>query len=155
MADYGEVRKTAKANGKTVHFGRVFPLCAEAHSELPSGHRTHKCRVVFQGSFVSEQNANVAVFEELASSASLREDRRHRLSAGIGHTAVSCTAGLHPERAERGGDMDLPSQRPVAEHMGIEVQKPGRDAALGAVRPPAIGSFLGDTLPREVALSRL
>lgn len=67
--EYDGVRKTALSSGKTVHFGRVFPRCVETRSELPPGERKYKGRVVFEGSFVSDQNSNVAVVEELASSA--------------------------------------------------------------------------------------
>lgn len=41
------------------------------HSELPPDGRRYKGRVVFEGSLVSDQTSNVAVFEEVAPSASL------------------------------------------------------------------------------------
>lgn len=62
VSEYG-VRVQATKEGRTVYFGRVFPLCVEKHSELPKDQRKYKGRVAFEGSFVSDQNANVAVFE--------------------------------------------------------------------------------------------
>lgn len=72
VVESDDVRKTALSSGATVQFGRAFPLCIEKHSELPPGERQCRGRVVFEGSFVSDQNSDVAVVEELASSASLR-----------------------------------------------------------------------------------
>lgn len=40
-----EVSKT----GKTMHFGRVFPLCHIKHSEVAAASQKHKGRVVFEG----------------------------------------------------------------------------------------------------------
>lgn len=42
--------------------GCAFSLCVEKHSELPPDERKYKCRVVCEGSFVSDLNSNVAVF---------------------------------------------------------------------------------------------
>ena len=56
--------------GKT-HFGRVFPIVVEKGSELPPDQRKYKGRVVFQGNNVKDQDNNVAVFNDLASSAAL------------------------------------------------------------------------------------
>lgn len=47
VMEYDEVRKTALSNGKTVHSGRVFPLCVE-HSELRLDQRLYKRRLVFE-----------------------------------------------------------------------------------------------------------
>lgn len=46
-------------------------LCVKKRSELPPGQRNYKGRSVFEGSFVSGQRSNVAVFGEFASSMAL------------------------------------------------------------------------------------
>lgn len=61
---------------KAVHDGRTFPHCVEKHNELLPDERPYAGRVVFEGSFVSDQSLNAAVFGELASSASLMSARR-------------------------------------------------------------------------------
>lgn len=43
-------------------------------SELPPDQRTHKGGAVFEDSYVSDESSNVAVFEEVASSASLMSE---------------------------------------------------------------------------------
>lgn len=84
--EYDEVRTTARSNATTVHFGRVFPLCVERNSELPPDERKYQGRAVYEGPFVSDQNPNAAVFEELASPAS-----RMSVSKMIG--SIGCQHG--------------------------------------------------------------
>ena len=71
MAEYDDVVARAKATNSIVHFGRIFELCHEKHSELPVDRRKYKGRVVFQGNNVRDQDNNWAVFQEMQSSASL------------------------------------------------------------------------------------
>lgn len=54
--DWDQVRKEAKASGKTVHVGRLAPLCVEKNSELSPDDpaRKYKGRVVFQGNMVKD-----------------------------------------------------------------------------------------------------
>lgn len=49
----------------------MFPHFAENHSELPPEERQNNDSIVFDGAFVSDQSWDAAVFEELASLASL------------------------------------------------------------------------------------
>jgi hypothetical protein len=51
VAEWGEIAAKAKREGRKVHMGRIFEICVEKGSELPSGHpdRKFKGRVVFQG----------------------------------------------------------------------------------------------------------
>lgn len=44
--EYEDVRRSAEAPGKIVHFGRVFPRCVETHRELPPDRRKFKGRAV-------------------------------------------------------------------------------------------------------------
>ena len=44
VREYEEVRREADRDNKTVHFGRVFPICVEKHSELPLDQRKWKGR---------------------------------------------------------------------------------------------------------------
>ena len=85
VCEYDSIKKKASANKKTVHFGRLFPICSLKGSELPQGHpsRKWKGRVVFQGNNVTDQESNAAVFQEIASSAS-------SISAGKFIDAISC-----------------------------------------------------------------
>ena len=65
-----EARKMAKDSKSTAHFGRIFPIVVETGSELAPSQRKYKGRVVFQGNNVTDQNMDIAVFQELSSSAS-------------------------------------------------------------------------------------
>ena len=93
VREFDEVRREVDAAGRTAHFGRVFPLCVEKHSELPPEQRKYKGRVVFQGNRVQDQNANYAVFDELASSASL-------MSAGKMLDIIGCQDGFTVEQSD-------------------------------------------------------
>ena len=76
--DWYHVRKEAKEQGKTVHIGRLVPLCVEKNSELapddPS--RKYKGRVVFQGNMVKDQDYENAEFENLGSSPATMESSK-------------------------------------------------------------------------------
>ena len=63
------LRKKAISENRTVHFGRVFPLCGVKHSELPPEQRKYKGRVVFQGNNVKDELGYDAVFTDQGSSA--------------------------------------------------------------------------------------
>ena len=62
-----EVIAKARDEGKMIHWGRIFEICAEKGSELPKGdkNRKFKGRVVFQGNNVLDQNFDYAIFAEL------------------------------------------------------------------------------------------
>ena len=55
VREYDDVRAEALKNGVEVHFGRVFSLCHEKHSEDPTKSE-YKGRVVFQGNRVIDQD---------------------------------------------------------------------------------------------------
>ena len=60
----------AALTGKTVHFGRVFPLCHIKHSELAEAFQKYKGRVVFGGNQIRDEHGVLAVFNEQGASAS-------------------------------------------------------------------------------------
>lgn len=120
VKEYGQVRNEALVANRAIHFGRVFPLCVEQHSELLAGQRKCKGGVVFEGSFVSDQSSNVAAFEEFLQRLlrQLQDNRRYGLPEILGDTARGRSAGLLPERVEGDTDADLSASRPIA--MGSE-----------------------------------
>ena len=71
VAEYQSLRAWAIDKKRTVHFGRLFELCHIKHSELNKKHWKHKGRVVFAGNNVTDEDSNVAIFQDLQSSASL------------------------------------------------------------------------------------
>ena len=61
-----------------VHFGYLFGIMVEKGSEFPEGdpRRYFKYRVVFQGNNVKDQNWDVALFNEMASTPATMEASR-------------------------------------------------------------------------------
>lgn len=70
VCEYDEARHRGLKEKTEVHFGRVFQMCTEKHSE-DEVLRRYKGRVVFQGNKVTDQSATMAVFQEIRSSACL------------------------------------------------------------------------------------
>ena len=69
VENWSIVRDRARRNNKQIHIGRVFPILVEKNSELDENDplRKFKGRVVYDGSFVRDQDGNVALFQELSS----------------------------------------------------------------------------------------
>ena len=65
VAEYDDVVARAKSTNSIVHFGRIFELCHEKHSELPVDRRKYKGRVVFQGNNARDQDNKWAIFQEM------------------------------------------------------------------------------------------
>lgn len=61
----------ALTKGTTTHFGAVFQLSHQKHSELVPQFRNSKGRVVFRGNNVADQTVASATWQELECSASL------------------------------------------------------------------------------------
>lgn len=101
VLEYDDARKIALSSGKTVHYRRVVPLCVETHCELPPDDRKYKGRVASDGSFVSDQNSKLAVFQKASVvriiDVGIQSDRHHLVSAGLDYTAVGRAASLHSE----------------------------------------------------------
>ena len=70
VQEHSAVAARARDTNTTAHFGRLFALCVEKHSELPAHKRKYKGRVVFQGNNVRDENGHATLFTEQGSSAS-------------------------------------------------------------------------------------
>ena len=79
-----EVAEEAKAKGETIHVGSMHGMVMEKGSELQvtDPERYYKGRVVFLGDDVRDQNGNVAVFEDMASSPASLVSRPEEPAAG-------------------------------------------------------------------------
>ena len=106
VCEYDDVRAGALKKNVEVHFGRVFALCHEKHSEDPTKSK-YKGRVVFQGNQVSDHTATMAVFQDIGSSACL-------LTASKIVDTVAAAPGNYGEQS------DAPQAYTQAELQGIE-----------------------------------
>ena len=70
VREYDQVASEAQKKKLKVHFGRVFEICTLKGSELKEGdpNRKYKCRSVFHGNKVLDENSDHALFAELGSS---------------------------------------------------------------------------------------
>ena len=95
VAEYDDVCNRATKAKKTVHFGRVFAICSLKGSELTEGDpgRKWKGRAVFQGNNVKDQDTNVALLQDMASSAS-------SMIAGKFIDVISCLPGFTGMQAD-------------------------------------------------------
>ena len=87
VCEYDDARAAVNKRGEEAHFGRVFALCHEKHSEDPTKSK-YKGRVVFQGNNVTDHTATMAVFQDIRGR-STRQRRRTKQR----------TTGLHPSGA--------------------------------------------------------
>ena len=65
--EWYRVAARAKANNVTAHVGMICEIFVEKNSEKSSEFRKYKCRVVFQGNNVKDQNRDWAIFQDLGS----------------------------------------------------------------------------------------
>ena len=79
LIDWHAVRKEAVAKGEEAHLGFLFGLMVENGSEFPEGdpRRYFKYRVVFRGNDVKDQNWDVALFQEMATTPTTLEASRY------------------------------------------------------------------------------
>ena len=146
VAEFDEVRNKASKEGRTVHFGRVFPISTLKGSELAKGDpgRKWKGRVVLQGNNVKDQDANVAVFQDMTSSASLMVAGKFIdvIASLDGHSGSQSDAPMAYTQAELGGDetwIFLPrDQWPAAWH---GVRNPVCRLRLALYGHPLSGAF--------------
>ena len=75
VREWREVAREAIRASTKVHVGRVFDILAEKGSELPDGHadKKMKCRAVYQGNQVKDENWESALFNDLTSSPATME----------------------------------------------------------------------------------
>ncbi len=104
--EYDDVRTKTLKEGNEAHFGRVFALCHEKHSEDPKKSK-YKGRVVFQGNQVADHTATMAVFQDIGSSACLL-------------TAFKIVALVAAAPGNKGEQSDAPQAYTQAELQGIE-----------------------------------
>ena len=100
--------KSGPSGEQEIHFGYLFGIMVEKGSEFPEGdpRRYFKYRVVFQGNNVRDQNWDVALFNEMASTPATMEASR---IADIYSCFPGCTVeGRDVEQAYLQADMEGP-----------------------------------------------
>ena len=159
VREYDDVVKEAKGKSKEVHFGRVFSLCHEKHSEDPTKSK-YKGRVVFQGNQVTDQTATMASFQEIGSSACL-------LTASKIADVIACEPGNGGEQSDapqaytqaelKGNEtwVELPKENWPAEWFKKDsggrllhplYRRPVCPLRLALYWPPRVWGVLGETL---------
>ena len=111
VCEYHQVAERAASTGKTIYFGRIFPLAHIKHSELSSDKHVYKGRVVFGGNNVRDENGVLAVFQEQGTSASHMVcakflDAIARMPGCDGQDADACKAYLQAYLSEFEGDTE-------------------------------------------------
>ena len=108
LAEWDDVAAAARKSGTEIHFGYLFGIMVEKGSEFEPGdpRRYYKYRVVFQGNNVKDQNWDVALFQELASTPATLEASRcaDAYSCFPGH----CLSGRDVEQAYLCADLSGP-----------------------------------------------
>ena len=69
VREWSDVAREAQKGNSEFNFGYLFGICVEKNSELPPLHpkRKFKGRVVFQGNRATNQNWEVAIFQDMGS----------------------------------------------------------------------------------------
>ena len=109
----------ARTDGKKMHHGLIFEICVEKGSELPLGDpgRKYKGRVVFQGSYVRDEDNNLALFSDLSSAPATLAAAKAADAYGLmqGHTVELADAVSAYTQTTLKGDVDtwvrLPKSR--------------------------------------------
>ena len=100
LSEWSEVRDEAKKNGKECHLGYLFGFMAIKGDEFPPGdiRRKWKYRIVFQGNAVKDQDWEVALFQEMASTPTTLEAAKYCDFVGC-CDAENATEGRDVEQA--------------------------------------------------------
>ena len=79
LAEWDTVSRQARQAGREIHFGYLFGFMVEKGAEFPEGdpRRKFKYRIVFRGNDVKDQNWDVALFQEMASTPTTLEASRY------------------------------------------------------------------------------
>jgi hypothetical protein len=93
VIELDELKNRASKEGRTVHIGRVHPLCVVKHSELAPEFHKYKGRVVFLGNQVNDQDDRAATFREMQSGTNL-------MSAGKFLDIIGASPGCGVEIAD-------------------------------------------------------
>ena len=128
---FAEVQREANEQGVTIHIGSLHELCMEKGSELEEGNpeRKYKGGVVFLGDRVRDQNGQVAIFEEMASS-----------PAGLEASKLCDFYGLlHPNyihNSNQGGNLfgDLIKKTVESINQNVKYQMNLQHALIGAFK---------------------
>ena len=109
VREWGDVVAEAKRTGKKHHVGRVFEVNVIKGDELPEGDpgRKYKCRVVFQGNNVRDENSQQAMFLELSSCPATMEAAKAADIYGLlsGNETQQCDAEQAYVQAKLGGKL--------------------------------------------------
>ena len=96
VREWADVKREARCTGRKVHIARVFNVCVEKGSELPEGHsgRKYTSRFVYDGADVTDDNRQVAMFNELSSHPATMEGSKATDAYGLmpGHSIEGCDA---------------------------------------------------------------
>ena len=91
-----------------MHFANISPRCFRKHSELDEKYHVYKGITILRGDSIRDEDNNAAVFQDMASSASLMA--ASRLVDFIGsHEGFKCEQSDAPSaytQAELGGDAE-------------------------------------------------
>ena len=80
LREWDDVSAEARDNNQEIHLGFLFGLMVEKGSEFTDEddeRRYFKCRVVFRGNDVKDQNWEVAMFQEIATTLTTLEASRY------------------------------------------------------------------------------
>ncbi len=99
--------RDARRSGQTCHVGRLFATRVEKNAELGEDDpgRKFEGRVVFDGSFVRDQDRQIALFQELSSSPATMEAGRAVDAYGLmrGHKIMQADARQAYTQSEPNG----------------------------------------------------
>jgi len=152
VREWSDVAAYARKSGQTAHMGRVFALCVEKGSELPTNDpgRKFKGRVVFQGNNVRDQNWDAAMFQDLGSAPASMEASKAADAYGLfrGHTIEQADAVQAYIQAKLQGPATtwvlLPTA--VACFVARQISNPSGAIASCIIWPPRLGGLLGAPL---------
>lgn len=79
LAEWDDASRQARIKGEEIHFGYLFGFMVEKRAEYLEGDpmRKFKYRIVFRGNDVKDQNWDVALFQEMASTPTTLEASRY------------------------------------------------------------------------------
>ena len=106
LREWDDVSAEARANGEEIHLGFLFGLMVEKGSEFDEGdvRRYYKYRIVFRGNDVKDQNWEVALFQEMATTLTTLEASRY--STFLGCLPGNSVEGRDVEQAYVQADME-------------------------------------------------
>ena len=106
LREWDDVSQEARNKGEEIHLGFLFGIMVEKGSEFPEGdvRRYYKYRIVFRGNDVKDQNWEVAMFQEMATTPTTLEASRY--SDLLGCFPGNSVEGRDVEQAYLQADME-------------------------------------------------